>query len=58
MCGVALLGGLFLLDINQVQMEVEVKMPQFFCYERLKFSMFLGFVSFEMLLVTLEGRMP
>ncbi len=53
-----LLGGFFLLDINQVQMEVEVKMPHIFCYKQLSFSVFLGFVSFEMLLVTLEGRMP
>jgi hypothetical protein len=58
MCGVVLLGGFFLLDINQVQMEVEVKMPHIFCYKQLSFSVFLGFVSFEMLLVTLEGRMP
>jgi hypothetical protein len=46
MCSVALLGGSFLLDINQVQMEVEVKMSQFFCYEQLSFSMVLFSFSF------------
>jgi len=63
LCGVVLLGGSSLLDINQLLMEIEVKRPQGFCYKQLSLVVWFVFASaftfgfgLQMFL-TLRGRM-